>query len=113
MPSGFADREPLTEAERAIVLTFLAGGGAVLAAEERMVDIIDGAPAVVPMGCRTDGSWVWSDATAYYLGTHGIAPPAEFLGHIRAAGYRAEPPGSVGTALALAAVRDSARGALW
>lgn len=39
------------------------------------------------MSTRTDGRWVWSDGTEYYLETYGIAPEPDFYLTIREAGY--------------------------
>jgi hypothetical protein len=43
---------------------------------------------VVPLGYRTDGTWVWQEAMAYYVLRHGVAPELELLCHIEARGYR-------------------------
>lgn len=50
----------------------------------------DGRHAVVPLGYRTDGVWVWPEALAYYLRTHGVAPQFALLSHIEAHAY--QPP---------------------
>lgn len=50
-------------------------------------DVVDPARgAVVPMGLRTDGTWIWADAAAYYLREHHLAPDARLLAHIRRSG---------------------------
>ncbi|MEU7860169.1 hypothetical protein [Nonomuraea sp. NPDC049141] len=43
---------------------------------------------VVPWSFRTDGAWIWSDAVAYYLREHALAPEADFLAHLGGAGAR-------------------------
>ena len=42
----------------------------------------------VGLTVRSDGTWVWSDAHAYYVEHHGIAPEPDFYSHIKAANYR-------------------------
>ncbi|SEH02657.1 hypothetical protein SAMN05444920_12884 [Nonomuraea solani] len=52
-------------------------------------DIVDPARrATVPWNFRTDGAWIWSDALAYYLREHGLAPTGDFLDHLRTASAR-------------------------
>jgi hypothetical protein len=41
-------------------------------------------PLVVPTAWRTDGWWVWSDATAYYLREYHLLPDHWFLADLRA-----------------------------
>ncbi|MFI2710491.1 hypothetical protein ACH495_10235 [Micromonospora sp. NPDC018662] len=106
-------REELAGPERDRVLAFLAGGVPILASTAAMDDVVGGGRALVPMTCRSDGVWVWSDGVAYYLRTHGVAPEDEFLRHIRAAGYRAEPPDMVATHRATRALAESGAEAPW
>ncbi|MFC0430945.1 hypothetical protein [Kutzneria buriramensis] len=40
----------------------------------------------MPTGYCSDGTWVWPDATLYYLERHGLAPDPEFRVHIKRAG---------------------------
>jgi hypothetical protein len=42
---------------------------------------------VVPTNFRTDGHWIWNDASAYYLERHGRSPDPSLVEHIRANGY--------------------------
>ncbi|MBF8184532.1 hypothetical protein ITP53_01975 [Nonomuraea sp. K274] len=52
----------------------------------RRDDIMDPSRrGVVPWNFRTDGTWIWSEAIAYYLREHRLAPAADFLGHLTAA----------------------------
>jgi hypothetical protein len=54
-----------------------------------MEDVIDPSRGgVVPMNVRTDGAWIWTDATTYYLERYNLMPDPGLLRHIRAAGYR-------------------------
>jgi hypothetical protein len=39
---------------------------------------------VVPSSFRTDGEWIWTDAVAYYLEQHSMAPDEELAAHIEA-----------------------------
>ena len=41
----------------------------------------------VPTIIRTDGTWIWTDSTAYYLREYGLQPDADLLAHIRANSY--------------------------
>jgi hypothetical protein len=38
----------------------------------------------VPLHLRTDGVWIWSDATAYYVREHLIGPPSVFHAYLQA-----------------------------
>ncbi len=43
----------------------------------------------VPVGYRSDGTWVWQEATAYYLDRYGVAPADELLAHVQRQRYTA------------------------
>ena len=47
-----------------------------------------GSEPVVPLNYRTDGVWVWQEASAYYVLHRGLAPELELLCHIEERGYR-------------------------
>ena len=80
------DHELITDlAERAGLLDFLTSGQIVLAARGRFTDVVTGAAAAVSANLRSDGRWVWSDATAYYLDRYGLAPDPGLVEHIRSA----------------------------
>jgi hypothetical protein len=68
-------------AERATMLDFLSTGQVVLAVATRLTDVLTAAPGVVPASLRSDGVWVWSDATGYYLDRHGVAPEPGLADH--------------------------------
>ncbi|MGA5300890.1 hypothetical protein ACPCHT_13235 [Nucisporomicrobium flavum] len=98
-------RDPIAEDERDKVAAYLENGTIVLTTTRRGIDLVEpGRGAVVPLGHRTDGRWVWTEATAYYLRVHGFAPDAGLLAGIRSAGYAPAPAGPVGTHRALAAL---------
>jgi hypothetical protein len=61
---------------------------------------------VVPVGYRTDGVWVWQEATAYYLAERWVAPEDGLLEQIERAGFTppTELPDEVLDAAAAAAV---------
>ncbi|MER6992719.1 hypothetical protein ABT337_30040 [Saccharopolyspora hirsuta] len=67
-------------AERRRLLDFLTGGEVVLTADAPMADVFTGSPAV-PADLRSDGTWVWSDATKYYLDRYQLAPDPELAAH--------------------------------
>jgi hypothetical protein len=61
----------------------LEGGSVLMSTTARLDDVLDPADGRgrVPTGFRTDGVWVWSDAVAYYLRAHGVAPVSGLLSH--------------------------------
>ncbi|MFY1632200.1 hypothetical protein ACN27F_02760 [Solwaraspora sp. WMMB335] len=96
-----------TGPERDRLLAYLEGATVVLA------DIADGADVLepesgraVPMAFRTDGTWVWTDAIAYYLRQHGLAPEPGLAGHVLAATGRPSAASPLTVARALVAVAD-------
>jgi hypothetical protein len=104
-PGFGSSRRRIDGAERESVLSFLDSGTRVLASTALMDDVLsDGVHAVVPTGFRTDGTWVWSEATTYYARQHGVAPPVALLAHIRSAGHPAGPVDAAGRHRALAAL---------
>ncbi|MGH3713028.1 MAG: hypothetical protein ACRDT4_06130 [Micromonosporaceae bacterium] len=103
---GFSATHPtLDDGERDKVLGYLDAGTLILPTTAMMGDVLDDArrPAV-PMGFRSDGHWVWSDATAYFLRRYRIAPDPELLDHVRDRGHEAAPLGAVGMHRATAAL---------
>ncbi|MGL5829063.1 MAG: hypothetical protein ACRC0L_05775, partial [Angustibacter sp.] len=58
---------------------FLANGKPLMLADSEGEDLFDPSRgAVVPLHLRTNGEWIWSEASVYYLTHHRIAPPSEF-----------------------------------
>lgn len=84
------DRERLSdENERESLVRYLRGGRMVLSTTGRDRDrLVPERGQVVPMSFRTDGDWVWSEALAYYVSEHGIAPERELRDHAGAQDYR-------------------------
>jgi hypothetical protein len=96
----FADSHPRMddpeESER--VIEYLNAGEPLLVSTAAMDDVVDRSRRnVVPMNFRTDGTWIWTDTTTYYLARHNLAPDQELLDHIRAADYSL--PGLDGVAI--------------
>ncbi|EFL10836.1 hypothetical protein [Streptomyces sp. AA4] len=82
------EREALSAEERERVLAYLDNAPVILASRSNDTDAFDPSRTdAVPLNFRTDGSWVWPGAVAYYLREHGISPDPELVGHIRAVGY--------------------------
>jgi hypothetical protein len=76
-------------AERDRLLAALGAATVVTWSSARMADVL--APErgdVVPLHLRTDGAWVWSEATMYYLEQYGLAPDPDLTAHLD---KRAEP----------------------
>jgi hypothetical protein len=99
----------MDDAEEArLVADYLDAGQPLLTTTGAMDDVVDPARRnVVPMGFRTDGTWIWTDSTTYYLRQHDLAPDAELLGHIRAAGYRMPMVDRVAIHRAIAALQQA------
>jgi len=75
-------------AERRRVIEYLNAGEALLVTTARMDDVVDTSRrASVPMNFRTDGTWIWTDSTTYYLEEHHLEPDAGLLAHIRASNF--------------------------
>ncbi|MEV4759502.1 hypothetical protein AB0J86_31020 [Micromonospora sp. NPDC049559] len=104
-----AGRDGLSGEERDRVLGYLDAGAPLLISPNHTEDVADPARgAVVPVAFHTDGRWIWPEASAYYLAEHGIAPDADLLADIRAAGYRAPEVDAVSVHRALTRLyRDS------
>ncbi len=87
-----SDHTTIPDTEREELVSYLENGTAVLETFGYIDDVIDSTvKATVPTTVRTDGQFVWSDATAYYLRHHALAPQAEFLEHITSADSAPEP----------------------
>jgi len=95
----FRPDHPLLEEEEAgEVATYLYQGEPLLVTTARMDDVKDSSRSnSVPMSFRTDGTWIWTEASAYYLEHYRLEPDVGLLGHIRANNYK--PPAVDGVAL--------------
>ncbi|MCW3817615.1 hypothetical protein ONA91_24475 [Micromonospora sp. DR5-3] len=81
----FASNRPVVSdaTERDDLLAALRGGMVIAWSSAEMPDIL--APDrgdVVPMHLRTDGTWLWSEAVAYYLENYGLAPDPQLAAHL-------------------------------
>lgn len=75
------------------ILEFLQGGGLVFKASLRREDRLDpSAPAVVPLGYKSDGEWIWPLELAYYLEAHDLLPEDDLLDHARDRSFQAAEP---------------------
>ncbi|WP_020664899.1 hypothetical protein [Amycolatopsis benzoatilytica] len=82
------EREALSDEDREHVLAYLDNAPIILASRSNDTDAFDPSRTdAVPLTFRTDGSWVWPGAVAYYLREHGVSPDPELVAHIRAAGF--------------------------
>jgi hypothetical protein len=95
---------PDDEAHR--LLARLRAGRLVVNLPEPGLDVVDrGRGSVVPRHLWTDGRWVWSEGTHYYLERYRIAPPRALLHHLRSG--PAGPLTDVGVHLVLLWLRRS------
>jgi hypothetical protein len=81
----FSPEHPrLAEAEAEKVARYLREAEPVLVSSALMDDVVDGTRQYcVPVNFRTDGTWIWADASAYYAQAHLLEPDPELLAHIR------------------------------
>ncbi|MFG2005804.1 TNT domain-containing protein [Spirillospora sp. NPDC048911] len=74
------------------IVEYLRKAPVVMAARSYGKDMVDPSRGEkVPLTFHTDGTWVWSGGTAYYLREHGIPPEPELVAHIRAKGFEIPP----------------------
>ena len=100
-----ADHRRVDGDELERIAAYLHSGQVILATTQLHADILDpGAGEVVPLSYRTDGSWVWNEASGYYLRRHGLAPDAEMLAQLRTRNLAPAELGAVDTHRALAAL---------
>ncbi len=99
--------EDTEENER--ILEYLRAGEPLLVTTAQMDDVVDRSKRnAVPMNFRTDGTWIWTDTTTYYLERHNLAPDLELLGHIRSADYRMPELDGVAIHRAMAVLQEPA-----
>jgi hypothetical protein len=73
---------------RAALVRYLTGAPLVVRAPGLEADPLDpGRGPAVPVGYRSDGVWVWQEATAYYVAERWVAPEDDLLDHIERTGY--------------------------
>jgi len=81
----FASNRPVVSdaTERDDLLAALRGGVVIAWSSAQMPDILARDRGdVVPMHLRTDGTWLWSEAVAYYLENYGLAPDPQLAAHL-------------------------------
>jgi hypothetical protein len=82
-PFFVTDRERVDEQRRERLLAYLRAGEPVLDEAGELDDVLE--PGVgVPTGFRSDGTWVWNDATVHYLDRHAVAPDPDLAAHVDA-----------------------------
>jgi hypothetical protein len=93
------------------LLRYLRHGQPLQVGTRKMDDVLDRtATSCVPTDFVTDGFFVWSAATAYYLQRHRLLPDPELVEHIQRRGYRTPAVDGAAVHRALAALdRDSRR----
>jgi hypothetical protein len=91
------------------LLDYLRGGEGLLLTTARLDDVVEPERGnAVPMSFRTDGAWVWSDATTYYLDAYRLLPDPALVAHIRTADYVCPPVDGPGRYRAMAALQAPA-----
>lgn len=84
-PRFSTDHPRLDEAEASKVAQYLRLAEPVLVTTARMDDVVDATRQYcVPLNFRTDGTWIWTEAAAYYAEEHKLEPDPGLLAHIRA-----------------------------
>jgi hypothetical protein len=97
----------LDDDESAKVVRYLLDGEPLLVTEELMDDVLDSEQAgCVPMSFRTDGRWIWNEASAYYAQRYGLQPHAGLVAHVRSNGYLPPPVDGVTVHRALRVLQD-------
>jgi hypothetical protein len=87
-PRFSPDHPRLPEEEAGKVARYLGEAEPVLVTSARMDDVVDATRQYcVPVNFRTDGTWIWTDASAYYAQEHLLEPDPELLAHIRSNGH--------------------------
>ena len=88
-PRMASERASIEEPEAERLLAYLRQGEPLLLTTGRMDDVVDRTRLdAVPMSFRTDGVWIWSDASTYYLEQYGLSPDPRLVAHARARNYQ-------------------------
>jgi hypothetical protein len=83
-PQFLPDHPRLDTDEAAKVARYLLQAEPVLVTSAQMDDVVDtNRQSCVPLDFRTDGRWIWTEASAYYAQEHLLEPDPELLAHIR------------------------------
>lgn len=77
------------DVRRKDIARYLRGGRLAVRATSALADPLSASDEpVVPLGYRTDGTWVWPEGLAYYMDKRGVAPELSLLTHIESRAYR-------------------------
>ena len=85
---SFAPEHPVVtdEDEFQLLLDRLEAGVPLLTTTAVAEDVVEPARgAVVPLSFRTDGTWIWTEASTYYLQRYALAPDPDLHAHLLAA----------------------------
>ncbi len=108
-PHFFPDHARLDDDEADKVAGYLYQGEPLLVTTARMEDVVATARVYsVPMSFRTDGTWIWTEASAYYVKEHRLEPDAGLLAHIRELDHTAPTVDGVGLYRALQVLQEPA-----
>jgi hypothetical protein len=108
-PSFHRNHPSLADSEVEKVAQYLYAGEPLLIAPGLMDDVVDGSrECCVPMSLRTDGTWIWNEASAYYAEEHRLEPHAGLLAHIRSNDYAVPAVDGVAVYRALQVLHQSA-----
>jgi hypothetical protein len=87
-PSFHRNHPSLADSEAAKVAEYLYEGEPLLITPGLMDDVVDTSREYcVPLSLRTDGTWIWNEASAYFAEEHRLEPHAGLLAHIRSNDY--------------------------
>jgi hypothetical protein len=95
----FSPEHPRLDPDEAVkVARYLREAEAVLVSTAQMDDVIDvSRKYCVPLNFRTDGLWIWTEASAYYAQEHLLEPDPGLLAYIRSNNHAV--PGVNGVAM--------------
>jgi hypothetical protein len=97
----------LGEREASQVAQYLREGEPVLVTTAQMDDVVDTTREYcVPLNFRTDGLWIWTEASAYYAQEHHLEPDPALLAHIRSNHHTVPDVDSVALHRALAVLQQ-------
>jgi hypothetical protein len=83
-PRFSPDHPRLDEDEAGKVAQYLREAEPVLVTTAQLDDVVDTTRQYcVPLNFRTDGMWIWAEASAYYAQEHHLEPDPGLLAHIR------------------------------
>jgi hypothetical protein len=108
-PSFHRDHPGLADSEAEKVADYLYESESLLITPGLMDDVVDPSrEGCVPISLRTDGMWIWSEASAYYAEEHRLQPHAGLLAHIRSNDYAVPSVDGVAVYRAIQVLKESA-----